>query len=312
MDGNAPRRSRAHGWLVGLVAIGLVSAVAVASSGSIPEGTGGTRRPSEALVDTLVSLLLVVMAVGSVFALWFLAVMRRDDAAAVTGGRARRRGPLTSVASLLMGVALVLIALRVLRSDRGPTVGDGLIPGLGGVAGISDEQATRYEPRFQPWPVVVVVGLALAAGIALWVNGRARRRSLGREGPAEPALLLADVLDETLDDLRAEQDPRAAVIAAYARMERALAAAGMPRRDAEAPVEYTDRVLTAFVLTPSATRRLTSLFAWARFSGHDVRPEMKDDAIEILELVRDELRAADVARRAAEEERRTAAAGAHP
>ena len=37
----------------------------------------------------------------------------------------------------------------------------------------------------------------------------------------------ADVLDETLDDLRAETDPRRAVIAAYARMERALAAFGL-------------------------------------------------------------------------------------
>ena len=50
--------------------------------------------------------------------------------------------------------------------------------------------------------------------------------------------VLADVLEETIDDLRAEADPRRAVIAAYARMERALAAAGLPRSPAEAPDEY--------------------------------------------------------------------------
>jgi hypothetical protein len=45
--------------------------------------------------------------------------------------------------------------------------------------------------------------------------------------------------------------------------------------------------------------RLTSLFAWARFSGHDVRPEMKEEAIETLEQVQRELEADDAAREAA-------------
>jgi hypothetical protein len=43
---------------------------------------------------------------------------------------------------------------------------------------------------------------------------------------------------------------------------------------------------------------LTALFAWARFSGHDVRPEMKDEAIDTLEQVQREL-AADALRAAA-------------
>ena len=45
-----------------------------------------------------------------------------------------------------------------------------------------------------------------------------------------------------------------------------------------------------------AAGRLTALFAWARFSVHDVRPEMKDEAIETLEQVQHELAAADAAR----------------
>ena len=62
--------------------------------------------------------------------------------------------------------------------------------------------------------------------------------------PLSASLLpaLADVLEETLDDLRAEQDPRRAVIAAYARMERALAAYGLPRNPSEAPDEYLQRI----------------------------------------------------------------------
>ena len=50
--------------------------------------------------------------------------------------------------------------------------------------------------------------------------------------------------------------------------------------------------------SPRSTCRLTALFAWARFSVHDVRPEMKDEAIETLEQVQQELAAAEAAREA--------------
>ncbi len=115
---------------------------------------------------------------------------------------------------------------------------------------------------------------------------------------ATTAEALADVLAETLDDLRAERDPRRAVIAAYARMERALAASGLPRSGAEAPEEYLTRVLDEIEISPRAAGHLTALFAWARFSVHDVRPEMKDEAIETLEQVQRELAAAETAREA--------------
>ena len=51
------------------------------------------------------------------------------------------------------------------------------------------------------------------------------------------------MLTETLDDLRSEPDPRKAVIGAYAKMERTLAARGLPRHESEAPEEYLARIL---------------------------------------------------------------------
>jgi hypothetical protein len=143
--------------------------------------------------------------------------------------------------------------------------------------------------------VLAVAALAGVAALAWWLGARGRRKA--REPLlATPAEALADVLAETLDDLRAEGDPRRAVIAAYARMERALAAAGLPRDAAEAPEEYLQRILADVAVTARAATRLTSLFAWARFSGHDVRPEMKDEAIDTLEQVQAELAAAEAAR----------------
>jgi hypothetical protein len=140
----------------------------------------------------------------------------------------------------------------------------------------------------------LVIGVAVA-----FVLNRRARRALGPEPATVTELALADVLDETLDDLRGEQDPRLAVIASYARLERVLGAVGLPRREAEAPEEYLDRILAAVVVSPRGARRLTDLYTWARFSGHDVRPGMKEEAIDTLEQVRDELRAAEAWRNAA-------------
>ncbi len=164
-------------------------------------------------------------------------------------------------------------------------------------AGSGDGSSPRYEPEFAVWPVVGVTVLAGLAALAWWLSVRGSR-SARTPAQATPREALADVLAITLDDLRAEQDPRRAVIGAYARMERALAASGLPRGPSEAPEEYLGRVLHEIAVSPRAAGRLTALFAWARFSGHDVRPEMKDEAIDVLERVQDEIAAADAAREA--------------
>jgi hypothetical protein len=85
------------------------------------------------------------------------------------------------------------------------------------------------------------------------------------------------------------------VIAAYARMERALAAHGVPRRRFEAPHEYLGRVLAEVTGGGPAARKLTALFERARFSPHEVNASMKDEAIEAIESLQADLAAAEVA-----------------
>jgi hypothetical protein len=103
---------------------------------------------------------------------------------------------------------------------------------------------------------------------------------------------VGQAVDESLDDLRAEPDPRRAVIAAYARLERVLAGHGLPRKPAEAPLEYLGRMLAELSVSDRAARALTDLFERAKFSQHAVGPEMKDEAIDALDTVRDDLLAA--------------------
>jgi hypothetical protein len=140
------------------------------------------------------------------------------------------------------------------------------------------------------WVIVLVVfGVALAAfstvaGMMIRGNKHVRRELEARKA-------LAEILDDTLDDLRAETDPRKAVIAAYSRMERSLASFGLPRRPFEAPGEYLTRVLEEFRSGSPAARRLTVLFERAKFSQHSIDAAMKDEAIDAVVTLRDELRA---------------------
>jgi hypothetical protein len=152
-----------------------------------------------------------------------------------------------------------------------------------------DESGTVYQPSVSWVPIAVVLVLVAAAVVAYVVAERRARR--GRGGTRDVLVeQLAAVLDDTLDDLRAEADPRRAVVAAYARLERVLAANGVPRHVAETPEEYLPRVLDGLALDPAAVERLTQLYVRAKFSQHEVDSTMKEDAIGALERIRDELR----------------------
>ena len=135
---------------------------------------------------------------------------------------------------------------------------------------------------------VALVAFASVAGMMIRGNKHVRRELEARKA-------LAEILDDTLDDLRAEQDPRKAVIAAYSRMERSLASFGLPRRPFEAPGEYLSRVLDELHSSSPAARRLTYLFERAKFSQHSIDATMKDEAIDAVVTLRDELRAETLA-----------------
>ncbi len=147
----------------------------------------------------------------------------------------------------------------------------------------------NVRPARVRWDEVGIVIALLAGTTVLLVAGRrARRAPRPLRRRSQEAVSLA--LDESLDDLRNEPDLRRAIIAAYARMERALAGAGIPRDAAEAPFEYLERALRSLDTSAVAVQRLTDLFEWAKFSQHEPEPQMRDEAVDALVAVRDELR----------------------
>ena len=142
----------------------------------------------------------------------------------------------------------------------------------------------------EEWLTVVIVAavLTLVAGVVL--RALLRRRDHRGTPLQQLARRLQEALEEGLEELEAEPDPRRAVIAAYARMELSLARVGLPRRSPETALEYLQRLLDMVRLDNPAAARLTDLFQLAKFSDHPIDQAMKRQAIEALAAVRDDLR----------------------
>jgi hypothetical protein len=205
--------------------------------------------------------------------------------------RRKRRYSLTFL--FLLGALTAAVYLEAQRRHAHPLgLGDN---GGAGSRSPLDRQSHAgvrdYHAQFAWIPMAVIVGLAVAAIVA-WMLAARRRRQMDVERTTLRETL-EDVIEETLDDLAAEPDPRRAVIACYARLERALAAAGHSRRRAETQEEHLARILGRLEIETGSVRRLIALFERAKFSQHDVDSSMKEEAIAALVQVREELRTAE-------------------
>src|SRR6266571_3815565 len=145
--------------------------------------------------------------------------------------------------------------------------------------------------------VALLGGLALLAGLAgslLVVRHQFEERpvappaSTGPVSPRAPSSIPA-----TGGSPPAAGEPLTpvvwAVVAAYARMLAVLGRLGVPRRTAEAPLEYLRRVLGSLEGDPEPARRLTDLFQRAEFSRQPVTEGMRAEAIQALDSVRERL-----------------------
>ena len=272
----------------------LLAVVAVAARGRpLGSGGGGHGGLPGSFWDYLYTTLVIVVVPLVLTGLLAASLVRRKQG--------KRRGYWQSllVSLLTWGafIALELLVVRHLKHLQFNLHQHGATENGNGVGRHGNPpkphhgaQSTR-SLRFRWGELLIILGLLVAAGavIATWLVRRERRMS-----PASAPEALAAALDESLDDLRNDPDLRRAIIAAYARMEAALGAAGIPRHPAEAPLEYVERDLLSLDTGAEAVRRLTDLFEWARFSHHEPEPSMRDDAVDALVAVRDELRASDL------------------
>ena len=213
----------------GLVGVALIAAVGLASRAHTPAGGGHTRTISEDVLLEYLLLLFVALAVVVLPVAIYMFVTGREEERPTLP--ARKNWMKALFFSMIVVSVVAVFLLRYLHNHHGAH--DNPVSQLAGLARHST--GTAGAVRFDWGPVIVVGILAVVALVAAaWFVLERRRVDQRIE---LPAVELALALERTIADLRAEPDPRKAVIAAYAQMERALAEAGLPRTPAEAPRE---------------------------------------------------------------------------
>ena len=269
--------------------LGLLALVAFAAAGHAPGG--GTTRPSaetpSVIKDYVATIALIMIPIGAFLIFWaaFLKRAYRDVPLMKSQAFPLQVAP-RPIAYITAFFIVLAIAVHWGHRSTGPSSGGPPAAGIPQNAGTAKGHKP-YDPHFQWLPMLILGSIVVGIGGSMALLTYRRRRE--DEGPDAMRVTVAQVLEETLDDLVREPDPRKAVIGAYARMERTLAARGFPREEHEAPNEYLARILDVVGASGHSVRRITKLFERARFSEHDIDQAMKDDAIESLTGLRAEL-----------------------
>ena len=239
--------------------------------------------PIAVAFDVVTYLLLLAAGLGLLLIIWVLWPRPGEQPPPLPR---RRRGLLTA---MVTGSAVAIaIWLRGRSLGRLPNLGQ---HGTGTPTGQVPAAVSRTA-RAAPGPdwiaLAIVAALLLSAAVVAW-------RLLRQTGPARGRSALDGLqalLDEAIEDVLAEADPRRAVIAAWARVERLLGGQRLPRRAAEAPFEFAARAEAELGIERVSLQRLAGLYEWARFSLNEVTPAMRQQALGELLRVRDGLRVA--------------------
>ena len=274
---------------LGLGVTALLVLAGIASHGR-PLSGGRGRGPTATFFDYVATTLVIFAVLMLAVIIWALFSERTGST-----NRPKPRSHLVSTIVMFVG-AIALSALisrhsfldrlqqleqRANRNDQAGQTRPKPLP----------EPAATRNPHLRWDEIGVVIALLAGTAVVLVASRQTRRPTRQWRFGREQEVSLA--LDESIADLRSDPDLRRAIIAAYARMEHALARVGLARHPAEAPFEYVERALRTLDTSAEAVRRLTALFEWAKFSQHEPEPQMRDEAIDALIAVRDELRTPD-------------------
>ncbi|MSP50643.1 MAG: DUF4129 domain-containing protein [Alphaproteobacteria bacterium] len=305
--GDAPAPRLASRWLPALLA---VAGLALALFGTLPPQAWSWTdwRPSPTAFVFAHGTVLAVLTAGAMFAMAITIVAlwvgrrRLNDRAKKRSETEPTRNEkllLAALVALVFGLVATFLYLHGLNLDidirRWPD-GDEADPAEAERTDFLPGFISEFVPDAPAWILRVVstvffAGMLLTAMAALIVAGYrlrdlARRRATGAAGSDRAASEVAQAAEESLEDFDLGGDSRAAVIACYARFERALAAAEVPRAPWQTPLEFMRAALGALPLDPADVERLTHLFERARFSPHPLGEAERTAALEALVAIR--------------------------
>ncbi len=271
---------------LGLAVAVLLALAGIASHGRPLAGGGRGTGPTATFFDYVATTLVI-----------FAVVMLGVVAYVLAGQKVRQGAPprgrwhlVTTMLAFLSALTLVWLLvhtgfvqrLKAFENQLAQRQRPGHVQGREAKAG-SNVRNARLR-----WDELAIFFVLIAGtGVVLYAGRKTKRPPKPWRFGRNHEVSLA--IDESIDDLRNDPNLRRAIVAAYARMEQALGRAGLPRHPAEAPFEYVERALLSLDTSTESARRLTALFERAKFSQHEPEPEMRDEAIDALVAVRDEL-----------------------
>jgi hypothetical protein len=263
-------------------------------------GDSGSRAPS---VPTSVGSALAAITVGLIagaalaglVALTAALTRRRWSRPRESDLMVTERAPArwaTLLAALVAALAVLVVAVGAIAF-----LASGVKPGHPPVRPKAAGSGVGSIHGLQPSPASPLPGWAIAAGalsaggLAAWALGASSRRPdrIPAEREASDQEAQDAAVHRAVEILTDEADPRRAVIAAYAAMERLLATAGAARNPAEAPLEYVARNPLLNSAGRAAAHRLSELFETARFSLHSVDEATRARALAALRVIAAEI-----------------------
>jgi Domain of unknown function (DUF4129) len=145
------------------------------------------------------------------------------------------------------------------------------------------------------WPLVTGMAIAIAVVVVLTWLYRPRRAARAVPERRNRLARLAGSLAAGSDALTAGGEPRAAIIACYAAMERGFAAAGSAPAAADTPAEVLVRATRAGLVRAGPAEALTGLFRRARYSTYPMTSADSRVAADALTEMRSDLAKAEAA-----------------
>ena len=272
-----------------VIATGLLLVLA-ATVGPLPAPAGDPGAKVMIRLPDAVRVVVLGLLALSTIILFSLQRRRRPTEETLASSPAAQRLP-PWVAALVSLLLVVLAWYLVWRYWSGPD-GQPIEKAFAAIAGLLDLLTLPQKPPTSiPSLELAIAALLLLLALAVFavmvlvaMADRLEKWWTERDGADRPPAV-PETLALIQADLRAEPDARVAIVRAYGRFERALAAARAPRAAWQTPAEFMRTTLARLPLPAAPVRRLTALFEVARFSTHPLGAEARDAACDSLDEI---------------------------
>ncbi len=274
-----------------VIGIGLLLVLA-ATAGPLPPASGAPGASvTVRLPDVVRSVVLALLALSAILLLALQRPRRptEDELLASRAYQPPSAWPL--VLSLLPFLVLLAAVCYLAWNGAAGEDANPIEKAFTALAGLLDFLArARKAPTSVPFFDFTIATLVLLGAVAIFalmvlVTLASRlEKWLGRHAASVAVPAGADDLAD-LDDLRAEPDPRVAIIRAYDRFEHALADVRAPRAPWQTPAEFMRTTLARLPIPIPPVERLTALFEVARFSDRPLGAEARAAACDCLDEI---------------------------